>query len=504
MLITFNFWPLGGDQTQQRDTYTGNISSASKNSHCSDNISNKSENHDPLVKTQQLQLMKLQPNSRQSEDIQLKEDKRSFGPLKDSGGNPEHEMFKAVDANEIRRQKNSEALRRHLREISSDWDNEVNDLNTLRRTKVLKELHNYLKNTIDLVKVRPEEIGIQVEVALQQALDAHFETINLGQMYVPMEETPSNPKAVVTRENADYDTFGSIDSLIFEPKVPSQEDIKEVQEEIEQQFEYLDHIGVDESGYNEVGSAKKSDNIEGAGKTTFAQKVNLFQRLGKKEIEVEAKQALIPVQWAPKKITMHKVFGRDTTWCEVAKSTDSKELGSEALRVIKSRFGARSAEKLERKEESASEDDFSSVCPECQYQAGDESLGTLGCSICNCCTLCDAEEEEERMQRDNLYHTTVASWDFEKPALPVKQADKLRQKSAGNSAKIAKSEVHVVDPVPVVGNLRQKLREAFRSSVSSHLTDLIAVHSSDKQSFYEPLNYGSSSVERDVDHQVTT
>jgi len=50
------------------------------------------------------------------------------------------------------------------KEIAHDWDNEVNDLNTLRRNKVMKELHNYLKNTIDLVKVRPEEIGVQVPI----------------------------------------------------------------------------------------------------------------------------------------------------------------------------------------------------------------------------------------------------------------------------------------------------------------------------------------------------
>jgi hypothetical protein len=47
-------------------------------------------------------------------------------------------------------------------------------------------------------------------------------------MYVPMEENPSNSKAT-SRENTDYDTFGSIDSLIFEPKMPTHEDIKEAQ-----------------------------------------------------------------------------------------------------------------------------------------------------------------------------------------------------------------------------------------------------------------------------------
>ena len=37
-------------------------------------------------------------------------------------------------------------------------------------------------------------------------------------MYVPMEKNPANSK-MASRENTDYDTFGSIDSLIFEPKV---------------------------------------------------------------------------------------------------------------------------------------------------------------------------------------------------------------------------------------------------------------------------------------------
>ncbi len=36
-----------------------------------------------------------------------------------------------------------------------------------------------------------------------------------------METNPTNSKAG-SRENTDYDTFGSIDSLIFEPKIPTQ------------------------------------------------------------------------------------------------------------------------------------------------------------------------------------------------------------------------------------------------------------------------------------------
>ena len=46
--------------------------------------------------------------------------------------------------------------------------------------------------------------------------------ILVGHVYVPMEKPPDTQKLIATsRENTDYDTFGSIDSLIFEPKVSS-------------------------------------------------------------------------------------------------------------------------------------------------------------------------------------------------------------------------------------------------------------------------------------------
>jgi hypothetical protein len=361
--------------------------------------------------------------------------------------------------------------------------------------------------------VKPEEIGMQVEVALRQALDAHFETmsnLNLGQMYVPMEENPSNSK-VVSRENTDYDTFGSIDSLIFEPKIPTHEDIKEAQEEIEQQFEYLDHIGVDESVYDDITPAKKPEDIISPGKTTFAERVRLFQKLGKKEQETDTKRIMTPIQRPAKKITMLDVYGQETTWREVAKAKDKKKLGNEALKVIENAFGR---VKLERKEESASEDEeeeLMSVCPDCQNLPpnGEDSIGTVGCSTCDCCTQCDAEEEEERKRRaaeENPYHisTATASWDFErgegrKPAIPLKQ-DKGRPRSIENNVVTAKSKADG-GPAPVVGNLRQRLKEAFGADYSGQLTDLIVEHASDQQSYYEPLTYVSSSVERDVDHQ---
>ena len=107
-------------------------------------------------------------------------------------------MYEPVNAGEIRRQKNASALKKYLREFAADWDTRVSNLNTLRRGKVLKDLKKSLRETIDLDNVKPEDLGKQVQVALREALDSSYEAIsnvNIGHMYVPMEENPSNSKA---------------------------------------------------------------------------------------------------------------------------------------------------------------------------------------------------------------------------------------------------------------------------------------------------------------------
>ena len=84
----------------------------------------------------------------------------------------------------------------------------------------------YLKEMVDLDNGSPEEIHKQVEVALREALDSNFEAlsnVNIGQVYVPMENSGVHGGGGVRSESKletpDYDTFGSIDSLIFEPKL---------------------------------------------------------------------------------------------------------------------------------------------------------------------------------------------------------------------------------------------------------------------------------------------
>ena len=134
-------------------------------------------------------------------------------------------------------------------------------------------------------------------------------------------------RGLLSREATDYDTFGSIDSLIFEPKLDkkggdkggggsNKEDIKKAHKEIDRQFGYLD---VEEAGTDSqedrrsgrsVGAAGKkyrpavaavagtgpgtgaaggvADKPKGPGKTTFAERVKLFQNLGRKPSEEEA------------------------------------------------------------------------------------------------------------------------------------------------------------------------------------------------------------------------
>ena len=84
----------------------------------------------------------------------------------------------------------------------------------------------YLKEMVDLDNGSPEEIHKQVEVALREALDSNFEAlsnVNIGQVYVPMENSGvhggGGGRSESKLETPDYDTFGSIDSLIFEPKL---------------------------------------------------------------------------------------------------------------------------------------------------------------------------------------------------------------------------------------------------------------------------------------------
>ena len=164
--------------------------------------------------------------------------------------------------------------------------------------KVLRQLKAVVTHNVDMENISEEDLGKHLDKALRHALDVNYEELkklNLGAMYVPMEKNPANSKAV-SRENTDYDTFGSIDSLIFEPKIPTEEDIEEVQEEITQSFEYLENeddgqdikekevlTPFERIQKDNKRSPRFNKNAMAVGKTTFAERVRLFQSLGDKK-----------------------------------------------------------------------------------------------------------------------------------------------------------------------------------------------------------------------------
>ena len=133
-------------------------------------------------------------------------------------------------------------LKKQLANLSPEWDKTVESISTMRRKKVttiknnllcpqvLRQLKAVVTHNVDMENISEEDLGKHLDKALRHALDVNYEALknlNLGAMYVPMETNPANSKAV-SRENTDYDTFGSIDSLIFEPKIPTEEDIEDI------------------------------------------------------------------------------------------------------------------------------------------------------------------------------------------------------------------------------------------------------------------------------------
>ncbi|CAL4102155.1 unnamed protein product [Meganyctiphanes norvegica] len=134
----------------------------------------------------------------------------------------------------LRNKKDGQAkeLQRRVRElIGGKGDREIT---ATTRTKVMKVLRDHLEDQIDLHDIEDEdERNNEIRERLKSALAQDWETlrdINLGHIYVPMEENSQSTK-FGSKDATDYDTFGSIDSLIFEPKIPAVEDVTEQSDE---------------------------------------------------------------------------------------------------------------------------------------------------------------------------------------------------------------------------------------------------------------------------------
>ena len=306
------------------------VSKASSKGSSTSKISKKSNNYDPLplngidkIKQRKLtdeeiererchekeeNIRRMSTNEKLSSRERKLRPKEAKGSVKSQGSWTNEEfaqLYEPVSADDLIRKKQMKDLRHHLKSWNPELGKTVDKINTVRRKEVIRQLKAVVARNIDLDNMSEEELGKHLDLALNN--------LNLGAMYVPMEKNPSNSKAV-SRENTDYDTFGSIDSLIFEPKLPTHEDIAEAQEEITQSFEYLENeddgqMEMDVAGgghpsrhYNnniniqekvkkfekapshlERRSPKHEKNALAVGQTTFAERVKLFQSLGGKE-----------------------------------------------------------------------------------------------------------------------------------------------------------------------------------------------------------------------------
>ena len=310
------------------------VSKASSKGSSKSKLSKKSNNYDPLplngidkIKQRKFtdeeiekerrhekeeNIRRMSTNEKQSNKERRTRPKEIKGSVKSKGSWTNEEfaqLYEPVSADDLIKKKQMRDLRQHLKSWNPELVKTVDKLNTGRRKEVIKQLEAVVAHNIDLDNLSEEELGKHLDQALNN--------LNLGAMYVPMEKNPSNSKAV-SRENTDYDTFGSIDSLIFEPKLPTHEDIAEAQEEITQSFEYLENeddgqMEMDSAGgghpprhYNnndnnninfqekvmqfekpashlERRSPKHEKNALAVGQTTFAERVKLFQSLGGQE-----------------------------------------------------------------------------------------------------------------------------------------------------------------------------------------------------------------------------
>lgn len=308
------------------DIYIVNGSDVSKaSSKASSKMTKKSSNYDPLplngiekIKQRKLTEEEIEIERRQEKEDNIRRssvnerpsrEKNTRGKSKDVKGSMKSQsswtneefakLYEPVSADDLKKQKQMRDLRQQLKNWTPELGKTVEHINTARRKEVIQKLKNVVAKNLDLDNLSEEELGKHLDIALSN--------LKMGAMYVPMEKNPSNSKTV-SRENTDYDTFGSIDSLIFEPKIPTHEDIEEAQEEITQSFEYLEneddgHLEMEmsegqvtkmnilekvskferTSSQVEKRSSKHEKNALAVGQTSFAERVKLFQSLGDKK-----------------------------------------------------------------------------------------------------------------------------------------------------------------------------------------------------------------------------
>ncbi|XP_076064083.1 calmodulin-regulated spectrin-associated protein patronin isoform X3 [Oratosquilla oratoria] len=141
------------------------------------------------------------------------------------------EKLRNADRSKKSRESEVLELQRRVREILGG---QAEAVTATTKNRIIKVITEHIQRYFDLTNIEDEdERNQEIRDRLKEAMAQDWErlsNINLGLIYVPMEDNPKNSK-IGSREATDYDTFGSIDSLIFEPKVPTGDDITEASDE---------------------------------------------------------------------------------------------------------------------------------------------------------------------------------------------------------------------------------------------------------------------------------
>ncbi|XP_065567629.1 uncharacterized protein LOC136031781 isoform X4 [Artemia franciscana] len=211
-------------------------------------------------------------------------------------------IYEPVPATIFRTEMEIKELRKHLGN-SEKLIEVIAKIETIKRKKLIRQLRAKLLESLEakgdplLMAKKQTELRDLLKKALDNATET-VSNVSLGLIYVPMEENTefslsSVPSSVDPIES---DTFGSIDSLIFEPKQGQQVAIDRVNKVIDNQFQYLDAHGVtgSESEKYSLTSQKSkngSDQSDSESITSFNSVIDQGEKM-LKEVEFARSEAV--------------------------------------------------------------------------------------------------------------------------------------------------------------------------------------------------------------------
>ncbi|KAF0313111.1 hypothetical protein FJT64_000199 [Amphibalanus amphitrite] len=220
------------------------------------------------------------------------------------------EMVQPVSVATLRKQRQVRELRKQLSGYTGDWET-LEDIKAGRKEQLVRDLRQKLAETMKQPDSddRVEKIKSALRSVIEADDVAALPNVNLGLIYVPMEEnlkanSGSNKTSSSREQNTDADTFGSLDSLIFEPKPPSTEAILE-EEETEKRSEPSVHEDKEGSSCNcspSTSDGEGGDEDDGESVEENAQLSDVQSSEDESDGSVEVKAGRRSVQLMPERV----------------------------------------------------------------------------------------------------------------------------------------------------------------------------------------------------------